>query len=65
VDPGETQPVPFPQTGSFLVSSQEHPADKLTVQVASTAGVTCGFNSAATVSFDVRYSGGVSRASIS
>ncbi|HXX78879.1 MAG TPA: hypothetical protein VEI53_10325 [Ktedonobacteraceae bacterium] len=57
VDPGETEHVPFLKAGNFLVSSQEHPEDTLMVHVASTAGVTCGFIPAATVSFDVRYSG--------
>lgn len=57
VDPGETEHVPFPKAGTFLLSSQEHPANTLTVHVASTADVTCEFVPAATVSLDVRYPG--------
>lgn len=55
VDPGETEHVPFPNAGTFTLSSQEHPATTLVVQVASTAGVTCGFTPVATVSFDANY----------
>ncbi len=55
VDPDETQAVPFPHAGVFSVSSQEHPQAKLAVQVAATAGVTCGFTPVATVSFDASY----------
>jgi plastocyanin len=55
VDPGELQPVPFPDAGTFTVSSQEHPQAKLMVQVAATAGLTCGYTPVATVSFDANY----------
>jgi uncharacterized cupredoxin-like copper-binding protein len=55
VDPGETQAVPFAHAGSFSVSSQEHPQARLTVQVAATTGVTCGYTPIATVSFDASY----------
>ena len=55
VDPGETEYVPFPNAGTFTLSSQEHPDAKLTVQVAATAGTTCGFTPVATVSFDANY----------
>ncbi len=55
VDPGETQPVLFPKAGTFTLSSQEHPDTMLTAQVAATAGMTCGFVPAATVSFDANY----------
>lgn len=56
VDPGETQPTPFPQSGTFTVSSKEHPNDSLTVHVSSTPGVTCGYTPVATISFDASYS---------
>jgi uncharacterized cupredoxin-like copper-binding protein/plastocyanin len=55
VDPGETEYVPFPNPGTFTLSSQEHPQDTLAVQVASTAGITCGFTPVATVNFDANY----------
>jgi plastocyanin len=55
VDPGETEYIPFPNAGTFTLSSQEHPEDTLTVQVASTAGLTCGFTPVATVDFDANY----------
>ena len=55
VDPGETEHVPFPNAGTFTLSSQEHPESTLQVQVASQAGVTCGFTSIATISFDANY----------
>jgi len=55
VDPGETEHVPFQKAGGFTLSSQEHPTAKLAVQVANTAGVTCGFTPVATVSFDANY----------
>jgi uncharacterized cupredoxin-like copper-binding protein len=55
VDPGETQPVPFPQAGTFTVSSQEHPNATFTAHVAATPGVTCGFTPVATISFDANY----------
>ena len=55
VDPGETQPVPFPTAGTFTVSSQEHPAATFTVRVSSTKGITCGYTPVATVSFDANY----------
>lgn len=55
VDPGETQPVPFPHAGTFTVSSQEHPSATFTATVASTPGVTCGFTPVSTISFDANY----------
>ena len=55
VDPGETEYVPFPNAGTFTLSSQEHPEGTLQVQVASTAGATCGFAPVATVNFDANY----------
>jgi uncharacterized cupredoxin-like copper-binding protein len=51
VDPGETEHVPFPLAGTFLLSSLEHPSDTLTVHVSNSPGVTCGFIPSATVSF--------------
>jgi uncharacterized cupredoxin-like copper-binding protein/plastocyanin len=58
VDPGETEYVPFPKAGTFLLSSLEYPVHTLTVHVVSTAGFTCGFVPMATVSFNVRYAEG-------
>lgn len=55
VDPGETEYVPFPKAGTFLLSSQEHPEAKATVTVSKTAGTTCGMTPVATVSFDANY----------
>jgi len=55
VDPGETQPVPFPNAGTFTVSSQEHPNATFTATVASTPGVTCGYVPVGTISFDADY----------
>lgn len=52
VDPGETEHIPFPRAGSFVVSSKEHPSATLAVQVADTPGITCGFNPVATINFD-------------
>jgi plastocyanin len=55
VDPGETEYVPFPKAGTFILSSQEHPEAKATVTVSKTAGTTCGMTPVATVSFDANY----------
>jgi plastocyanin len=55
VDPGETEYVPFQKAGTFTLSSQEHPNAQITVAVASTPSVTCGFEPVATVSFDANY----------
>jgi plastocyanin len=55
VDPQETEYVTFPKAGTFTLSTQEHPEIKATVTVSSTAGVTCGASSVATVSFDANF----------
>lgn len=55
VDPGEREYVPFPKAGTFTVASEENPEATLKVLVDSTAGVTCGFTSVATVNFDADY----------
>lgn len=51
VDPNETEHVKFPRAGTFKLSSHEHPAAVLTVNVASTPGTTCGTTSVQTVNF--------------
>ncbi len=55
VDAGETEHVAFPNAGTYTLSSQEHPEAKLTVQVADTAGTTCGSTPTQVVSFDANY----------
>jgi len=55
VNPGETKYVVFPNSGTFILSSQEHPEAKATVSVSTAAGTTCGMTPVATVSFDANY----------
>jgi plastocyanin len=55
VNPQETEYVGFPRTGTFILSSQEHPEAKATVIVSKTAGTTCGVAHVGTVSFGANY----------
>ncbi|HEX3640855.1 MAG TPA: hypothetical protein VHV10_06160 [Ktedonobacteraceae bacterium] len=55
VDPHETEYVVFPNAGTFIISSKQHPEVKATVTVSKTAGTTCGMARVGTVSFDANY----------
>jgi hypothetical protein len=54
----ETEYVPFVHAGSFVVSSKEQPAMKLTIVVSSKPGATCGFEPGPTISFEASYPSG-------
>jgi plastocyanin len=47
--------ITFLRTGSFTLSSQEHPEAKATISVSSTVGATCEMTPVAAVSFDANY----------
>jgi plastocyanin len=55
VAPRQTRYVAFPQSGTFTLSSEEHPETKATVIVSERAGLTCGMSPVATVSFDANF----------
>jgi plastocyanin len=55
VAPEETKYVAFPQSGTFILSSQEHPQVKATVIVSDLTGLTCGMSPVAIVSFDANF----------
>ncbi|MFZ0874778.1 MAG: hypothetical protein WAN20_09675 [Pseudonocardiaceae bacterium] len=51
LDPQEMEHVPFTKPGSYVLSSKEHPATALTVNVSTTQRYTCGEQAVAEIHF--------------